>query len=164
MRRVVRHGARVVVIDPDGRVLLFRLVDVDEHQPPVIWVTPGGGVEEGEAFAEAARRELREETGIDITLDELGAAVATTSGEWVWRDQTIDDTTHLFAWRVDDMVEIDVAGHTEEEQRFVTGWRWWTADEIDAADEVIYPANLSTLVRALATGHPIDEPLVLPWR
>ena len=52
----VRLAGRVIAIDPAGRVLLFFYDD----PPPKgrHWSTPGGGVEDGEDFHAAARREL----------------------------------------------------------------------------------------------------------
>src|SRR3712207_9589256 len=48
----VRPAARVLVLDPDGRVLLFgaRLVDLATPPGPVLyWYTPGGQIEPGES-------------------------------------------------------------------------------------------------------------------
>ena len=42
-----------------GKLLIAR-----RTKPPCLWSLPGGAVEWGETLAEAARRELREETGI----------------------------------------------------------------------------------------------------
>lgn len=73
MRR--RPSSRLLVIDPDSRVLLFRFVhDYGPLAGQTYWATPGGGVEEGESFADAARRELFEETGIRV--DDVGQHVA----------------------------------------------------------------------------------------
>jgi 8-oxo-dGTP diphosphatase len=57
-------GAGAVVIH-DGRVLLIR-----RGQPPDdgAWSIPGGAVELGESVEAALRREVREETGLEIAV------------------------------------------------------------------------------------------------
>ncbi|WP_246081625.1 NUDIX domain-containing protein [Nocardioides litoris] len=68
------HGpttyACVALVDGRGRVLLQER---DEHAPvaPETWSFPGGGLEPGESYADAARRELAEETGVELALDDL---------------------------------------------------------------------------------------------
>jgi len=53
-----RQGAGCLVINVDGQILLGKRSDNG------MWATPGGHVDPGENFEEAARRELREETGL----------------------------------------------------------------------------------------------------
>lgn len=62
--RVVR-AASAVITDGAGRVLL-----VQRLEPPDVgrWSVPGGRVEPGESTAEAAAREVREETGLEVTV------------------------------------------------------------------------------------------------
>ena len=50
------------VRDPDGRIALVKNRWSDG------WVQPGGGVEAGEEPIAAARREIREETGLDAAV------------------------------------------------------------------------------------------------
>ncbi|WP_133150859.1 NUDIX hydrolase, partial [Frankia canadensis] len=62
--RVVRRTARAILIDPDGRLVLFRRT-LPKRKP--YWSTPGGGVDAGDDSIEAAlHRELAEELGATV--------------------------------------------------------------------------------------------------
>jgi len=75
--RVKRNTARVLPVDPEGRVLL-QLGRELHRRTDRFWLTIGGGAERGETLAEAAAREMREEAGIDVDPAELGAPLGTT--------------------------------------------------------------------------------------
>lgn len=55
-----------VVIETAGGIVLVR-----RRNPPHGWALPGGFVDPGESVATAARREAREETGMDVELTDL---------------------------------------------------------------------------------------------
>jgi len=70
-----RWAVGAIVTDAEGRVLLVR----EDGR----WLAPGGGVEPGETHAEALVREVREETGVEISPEDPVAVteVAVTHGD-----------------------------------------------------------------------------------
>jgi ADP-ribose pyrophosphatase YjhB (NUDIX family) len=139
----VRLAGRVIVLDPDDRVLLFRY---DEGAPNGRhWSTPGGGLNEGEDYETGARRELTEETGwTDVPL---GREVHQRELTMQWSDGIVRQYERFFLARVQTpRRELgDVAAmHVSDG---IAAWHWWTLEELDATDEVIWPRGLATLVR-----------------
>jgi ADP-ribose pyrophosphatase YjhB (NUDIX family) len=63
----MRVAAYCVIVDDEDRLLLTRWI---EGRVPA-WSLPGGGLEPGEDPADAARREVREESGYEVRLGEL---------------------------------------------------------------------------------------------
>lgn len=69
-------GVRAIVLDEERRMLLVR----QHHDGKDIWMVPGGSIEEGENAAQAAIREVEEETGLRIAVDGLLWHVEEVSG------------------------------------------------------------------------------------
>jgi acetyl-CoA carboxylase carboxyl transferase subunit beta len=58
-------GVGVVVVDTGGRLLI---VQRGEGAGKGLWAVPGGKVRWGETWREAAKREAREETGLEVEV------------------------------------------------------------------------------------------------
>jgi dATP pyrophosphohydrolase len=104
-------SALVVVHTPDLRVLLLERADFAGH-----WQSVTGSAEPGEALAETAARELREETGIDASAHG-GVRAWHIANRYVifpqWRHRYPQGTTHnvesVFSVRVEAPPQVRVA-------------------------------------------------------
>jgi ADP-ribose pyrophosphatase YjhB (NUDIX family) len=53
-----------IIIEVEGRGIVL----IKRKNPPIGWAIPGGFVDYGESLEDAAMREAKEETGMDVTL------------------------------------------------------------------------------------------------
>ena len=148
MTIIDRRAARVLLVDPAGCALLLH--GGDPARPGQRWwFTPGGGLTGDETPAEGAARELAEETGLRVDPATLGEPVWHEVAEFSYRDRPYRQDQEFFLLRVSEW-QIDTAGMDDEEQQTITEHRWWSAAEIDASSEQIYPAELADLLRRVA--------------
>jgi ADP-ribose pyrophosphatase YjhB (NUDIX family) len=144
----VRHAGRVIVLDPADRVLLLRYDD--ELPNGRHWTTPGGGLNNGEDYATAAARELAEETGwADVALLR---EVHQRSLTMEYGGRLVRQHERHYLARIDepgrplgDVAQMHAADG-------IAAWRWWSLAELDSTSEVIWPAELASLIRAALAG------------
>lgn len=142
-----RRAARVFLVDADGAVLLLRGCDPARSDAGFWWFTPGGGIDPGETAEAAARREVGEETGLDV--GDLGAVVFRRRTEFDFEGVHYRQSEEFFCARCDRFV-VDDAGWSEVERRTMLDHRWWTPAELAATDETIYPEEIADIVARLS--------------
>jgi 8-oxo-dGTP pyrophosphatase MutT (NUDIX family) len=153
----IRHAARVLLIDSRDRLLLFRCRD-PRIETPVLWITPGGGLREGETHAEAAARELLEETG--IAGIPIGACVWTRSHTFAFGERMLDQREQFFLVRCGAAPAIDRSRHCADEILILEDHHWWTADEIiEAEGETFTPRQLGQFFKRLLQNGSPDAPI-----
>jgi 8-oxo-dGTP pyrophosphatase MutT (NUDIX family) len=151
-----RRAARVVLLDPDGRVFLVEARDPADPAKGAWWEIPGGGIDHGESSSEAAARELHEETGIS----------AAEIGPCIWVQHVEFD---FGGWHFDQDEVIHVAwaegGHYDpqaleplEHLAFSAG-RWWSLDELSTSGVRLLPERLRDLLPPIVAGDLPEPPL-----
>jgi 8-oxo-dGTP pyrophosphatase MutT (NUDIX family) len=129
------------VLDAEGRVLLLRWIDARDGLS--VWMTPGGGILDGEAAADAARRELLEETG--IAAESVGPLVM---HQLVRSADLVRDEDHFVVQFAGGR------GPASAPDPGTDGWRWWHLSEIDGSRECFHPHNVGRLLRHVLHGRP----------
>jgi 8-oxo-dGTP pyrophosphatase MutT (NUDIX family) len=143
----LRDAARAVILDTDRRTLLVRFEFPDRH----VWACPGGGLEPGESHEDALRRELREEVGLEV--EDVGPCIWTRTHIIPFFDGRWDgQVERFFLVEVDPFEPVPLLSTDQLRAEFVTGLRWWSADELAASGEIHAPRRLPELVADLRAG------------
>ncbi len=150
-----RQTARVLPVDPDGRVLLLHGWD-PRHPDRPFWFTIGGAVEEGdgevggESLRDAAARELYEETRISVDPAQLGEPIAQDTIEFSWGGHRIVQDQTFYAILVTS-AEVSLDGLDQWERATTDKYGWLAASDLDAGDPPAHP-NIPDLIRAAAAS------------
>lgn len=153
-----RLGARVLLLDAADRVLLIHACDPHDRGHDW-WELPGGGLDEGEEPADAARRELTEETG--IVLPHVDRHLWTRESRFHYMGRAHHRVDFVFLARVADATPTVELQPTENEKAGLIGRRWWTAADLHRCPDKLLPANLADLVDGVLAGTLGEAPLFI---
>lgn len=143
-----RRAARVLLVDAAGRVLLFLGYDPDNRASGTWWFTPGGGLEPGENSRDGAVREVREETALVLRPENLGEVVLERDAAFRLAGVDYAQSEQFFLAHIG-AHDVDTAGFSDFERRFVLDHRWWTVEQLGTTTETVYPEGLAALLSRL---------------
>jgi len=134
----VRASVEVWIVRRDSSAFVHVLLlhklgrESGSHPHPPFWQPVTGGVEPGESHADAAVREVREETGIRLAADSLRVAVS--EFEVVVDDELTVRKRVFLAWTTTADVTLDGVEHDDA--------RW--TDPVDVVDLLWWSSNRTT--------------------
>ncbi len=149
-----RRTSRLIILDPEDRLLLIQYVGRQPPGPPKVgpssfWFTPGGGIEPGESAEQAALREMDEEVGL-TGLPLLGEVARRSALNDRFQRVALCHERY-FLVRTPSAV-FDTARLAETDQDEVLDVRWWAVADFASSREVLIPASVLHLVRAIVAG------------
>ena len=155
METVYRKAIRGLMITPDGKILLMQIVVPDNGFS--CWITPGGGIEDGEKPDQCLRREIKEETGLQDF--EIGPLIWQRKHTFPWEGQLLSQSEDFYLVPVDEFQAEMNNNPSEVELMIFRQFRWWSGEKISLSNDEFAPRLLSKHLERLINSGPPPVPV-----
>jgi 8-oxo-dGTP diphosphatase len=119
--------AKIAIFDRDGKILVLRRSDTHPTMANRSDM-PGGLVDPGETEREAVVREVKEETGINLALDDCSVFYTNTS---VYPPEDISFSRLFYLAKFDITPEVTISWEHKS-------YEWCTIDDLLARDDFLF--------------------------
>ncbi len=143
MNRTLQVGVKAVIRDDDGRMLLVKRARPYESETEVMWEIPGGRIDIGETTTAALKREIKEETGLDLASVERILGV-----QDILRNPKLHVVRITYLARATGELAVN---HSDDSDTQHTDAAWFTLDELPT---ILIDPILTELLPQLDTSPP----------
>jgi|TergutMp193P3_1026864.scaffolds.fasta_scaffold108653_2 8-oxo-dGTP pyrophosphatase MutT (NUDIX family) len=146
-----RQNSRAIILNDKNELFLFKFEFAMLSEHKTLWVSPGGGLENGETFEMALERELFEELGITINTKCLPLVFQRHKPFITKNGDKFISEEKYFLVKVKD-ISVSFKNFTETENKLTKDYKWWTPDEIKESQEEFFAENLYDLISNIIAG------------
>ena len=146
----IRKSSRALLLNKRNQLFLFRYTFDFFAEKESIWITPGGGLDDGESFEDALKRELFEELG--IRLSELAPYVFYRTPLYELKNgEAVRSEERFYLVNCDDET-FSYDGWSESETKRMTVGKWWSIEEIKKSEEKFFSEDIIGILERLSKG------------
>jgi len=151
-----RKSSRAIVLNKNNEIFLFKYKFDYLADNSVIWITPGGSLEEGETFDDALRREVFEELGVELKQEcrqiyYRNPIYTLKNGEKILSEEK------FFLVYLDEE-EFSYCNWTESENSRMSVGKWWSIEEIKRSEDAFFTSDLMSILSDIANDKTPDVP------
>lgn len=153
---MVRKSSRAIVLNMQNQIFLFRYTFDFFAEKQSVWITPGGGLEEGENFEDALKRELFEELGIELK-EQAPLVFFRTPLYELKNGETVRSEERFYLVYCDE-ASFSYDCWSENETKRMSAGKWWSVEEIRESGEKFFSEDIIGILERLSQGDVPREP------
>ena len=144
----IRNNSRAFIVNEKNEILLQKFEFSFTGKLKILWVTPGGGVEEDENFEQALERELYEELGLKINVED--ESILTLDIPFDGKNGKFISHEVYYLIRLSKKTVFSLTNMEEGEKNTFHDIKWWNLKELEETKDKFEPRdNILELLKNL---------------